>query len=398
MEDRNPLISVALGSFDLLSGVKVIESWMYKDSLGVSLDDIFKMVLSNVHRQSEESFSSFLSSTFEVQSMNLIISSSIFMIKKKPYNIYYSLVLVFDIIETCKTNNSISMFISHSSFLAAIAKNLITQNDDIKKMEPMINETRKKCLFYSISRISELPALDVSPSDSLFLSIVLSSHLQTQMTTVIEAETKEEASFISSFLAHFLLPCQLEHSSLELRDTIVDGLFLQCVKPQEMYIDELMLTFRNPTTYVKLPERVVFITPSAEKQKLINEDWRDSLTLDKQSMKRKIGAIRGQHKIYLKKVSAPCPWSMVTLSLITQVPPENQKKICELQFTSIFKMALAAAAYLDNASIESSILSNEECSDICKELKITGADDLNMILSIAHIFDSSINWKIPQKR
>jgi hypothetical protein len=339
-----------------------------------------------------------LSSTFDVQNLDLIIATSIFMIKKKPLNIYYSLALVYDSSSPLQTKNSSSMFRSYSSFLAAIAKNLILQNDDIKKIQPMINETRKKCFIYAKSKITKLPNLDVSPADSLFLSIVLSSHLKTQMTTIIEAETKEEADIVSSFLSHFLLPYQLEHSSLELNDTIVNGLFLQCVKPQEMYIDELMLTFRNPTTYVKLRDRVIFMTPNAEKQKLIYEDWRDSLMLDKQSMKRKIGAIRGQHKIYLKKVTVPCPWAMVTLSLITQVPPESQNKICELQFDSIIRIALAAARYCDDIVDESPLLNADACEEMCKELRLSGNDDLSMVLSVAQIFDNSLSLKIVQRR
>ena len=62
MNDKKAILGVAIGSFDLLSGVKVVESWTPEDNLPVPFEDIFKMVLSNVHRQSEESFNTFVTS------------------------------------------------------------------------------------------------------------------------------------------------------------------------------------------------------------------------------------------------------------------------------------------------------------------------------------------------
>ena len=393
------LSAIALGSFDLLSGVKVINTWIYTENFDICLEDIFRMNLSNIHRQSEESVNSFVPSIFDIKHLNLLVISSIFMIEKKPHNVYYSLILLLDSssIKFTLSPNFYKTLQNHCVYLASLAKNILKNNENIQKLQPFLDQTKENCNIFLNSCIQpnfEL-YLDVSPVDSQFLAIALSSHLQTQMTTVIEANSKEEAYFLMSFLYCFTLPFQREHSSFEMNDTIIHGLYLQCVKPQDSYIDDLILTFRTPTTYIKLPERSIFITPNIEKQKQIYENWRETLTLDSQTAKKKIADIRKEFKISLKKVNYPAPWSLVTLSLITQVQQEYQESVCELQFSSFIKMALNSIAIVKSMVEDTTkTLSYDEFQNICKELKITGAEDLNLLFSVAQIFDKSFHVKI----
>ena len=398
-EKNSSLSAIALASFDLLSGVKVINSWIYAENFNISLDDIFRMNLSNIHRQSEEYVNSFVTSIFDIQHLNTIVVSSIFMIEKKPHNVYYSLIILLDS-SSIKFSLSPSFYTTlqnHCIFLASIAKNILQANENIQKLQPFLDQTKDNCNIYLISSIPPNIdiSLDVSPVDSQFLAIALSSHLQTQMTTVVEANSKEDAYFIMSFLYCFTLPFQREHSSFEMHDTIIHGLYLQCVKPQDSYIDDLILSFRTPTTYIKLPERSIFITPNIDKQKQIYENWRETLTLDSQTAKKRIAEVRKEFNLSLKKINYPTPWSLVTLSLVTQVQREYQESVCDLQFSSFVKMSLNSIAIVKSMVEDTTkTLTFDEFQNICKELKITGSEDLNLLFSVAQIFDKSFHVKI----
>ena len=52
---KNPLYSIFIGSFDLLTGIKVCHQLDFNESIGQQIEEIVKITLSNVHPQDQNS-------------------------------------------------------------------------------------------------------------------------------------------------------------------------------------------------------------------------------------------------------------------------------------------------------------------------------------------------------
>jgi hypothetical protein len=75
------LLAAGVASFDMVSGIHVIQRWLGSDRISSgSLVDVFKIVLGNVHRQGEHAYQCATVSTVEVQSLNCLLVSSIFVV------------------------------------------------------------------------------------------------------------------------------------------------------------------------------------------------------------------------------------------------------------------------------------------------------------------------------
>lgn len=333
------LSGIFIGSFDLLTGIRLCHQKQFKELTEQQIDDIIKISLSNVHRQEQKYFENFSISTIEIECYQLIITNAVFNISitKNKYA-YYSVGLIFDSKEIRKNEHLTEMFIFWTKILAYNVKNILLQsnskqevtNIDYSSLDDLIERISDECSTLTQSQIDNLLSFDIiKPFDQNFYATALTSHLQTQMTTVIELPSfddndvqnnsissnsnklqvqqnptktksnpknsktqtpkstsiKDSESIITfqsttskfndlfCFLAHFTLPSQLELSSLEVKSYPTPGLFLQCVCSQKVAPEEFLSISPRPTTWIRLQNMKIYRT----NEKLFSEQYKNAI-------------------------------------------------------------------------------------------------------------------------
>ena len=394
-EENPPLIAAAIASFDILSGIKVMNQWLPNHgTLPIPLLDILKLTLSNIHRQKEEALLQFVTSTSDMQQVGLFVVSSYFMIQKKKDKIFYNVSLIFD-------RNSIdpkrfSPYLEEECReIAYTAKSTISSNSPLSKLDVLIQRTNEVCQILSRSGVSKLPDIVVHPSDAAFFGLILTAHLTTHMNTVIESNNPEEAEKYGNFLAHFTLPNILQHACLDYLPAPVPGLSIQLVSKQPDTTEDFLLRFRSPTTLIRMPERLVISTPSADTQERAHGDFMIANAIESGQRQIKIAQLKMQYKNSLIQVK-PAPWATATVAVMTQMPKNTHSLICRQQLNSIIGLSLAVIEFVDEklSLSKSAFLQPDEINDIIKTLKLTGKNDLSLIISVAQMFDQSLQRKL----
>ena len=395
-DESPPLIAAGIASFDLVSGIKVAGQWLpNQGNLKIPLVDILKITISNVHRQREEALFQFFTSTSDLQSVGLFVVSSYFMIqKKKDKNVYYNVSLVFDRNAIDATRFS-SFLEEECREIAYTAKSTISSNAPLTQLDLLIQRTNEVCQILARSGVSKLPNLIVHPSDAAFFGLILTAHLSTQMNTVIETNNPDEAEKYANFLAHFTLPNVLEHACLDYLPAPVPGLSIQMVSKQPDTTEDFLLAFRTPTTLIRMPEKLVISTPSADTQERAHGDYALAMALDYNQRQAKIAQLKMQYKNSLVTVR-PAPWATATLAIITQMPKLSHPLICRQQLNSIIGLSLALIEFVDEklSLAPSGYLQSDDLNELVKTLKLTGKDDLSLVVAVAQMFDQSLPRKL----
>lgn len=268
--------------------------------------------------------------------------------------------------------------------------------DPIKlAMDKYVETIRNDCNLYITSHAVRSPTLDPEPEDSIFLSHVVSSHLQTQMTTCIvrgstaitdilqvsadqgssqSSKTEqmsddeyeesissecvdEDVHQLFNILTHFTLDYQLEHSCPTIRKKNVSGLFLQCVDVQyveESGLLEFMLSFDTPTTLVFLPSRTIITTPGSEKQSQWHKEFSKLLTYDDINRSKTLQQIKQQYIKTVHLVNHAAPLATSTISLIMQMDTSCQALIASQQMERLIDTAMCVSSLIDEIVIKNS--------------------------------------------
>lgn len=398
--ESDPFIGAALASFDLACGVQILEKWILTDKpLDVPLESLFRTILSNVHRQKEETYSSFVTSTIEIESCLWLIVTTIFGITQNQRKIFYAIPLIFRSNYIVNFRSANKVLSDYSIYLATAAKSYIQSNTPLKKIGKFIQPIKEQCISYFQSSIYQLPKIDIFPSDSRFYSLVLSSHLSTQMITVIESSNDEETLKLAGFLANFLLPNQLEHSSLQINEKIIPGLFLQCVKKQNIDIVDIFLSSPNPITFVRMSERKVYTTNAPEKQIPAYKQTVEASFLEDITKRRRLTAIKAQYKNQIVEITTPAPWITTMISILMQMPESSHSFLCKSQFDTLIRICYAFMNLVDEKTLKGiNALTQDNMNEIIKELKLTGKDDAIFVASMSQLFDPTIIRKITLSR
>ncbi|EAY02049.1 hypothetical protein TVAG_383520 [Trichomonas vaginalis G3] len=397
---NDPFVGVALASFDLACGIQILEKWFAKgDPAEGSLESLFRLLLANVHRQKDNAYSSYVTSIIELQSYNWYVVATLFSITQNQRKTFYALTLILDTHHIPNYRNSIKILSQHSLYLAAAAKSSFTNNFPLKKLERFIQPIHQQCIDYFSSSIEQIPDFEIFPGDLRFYSLVLSSHLATQVITIIESDDDTETYKLASFLANFLLPNQLIHSSLKISDKITPGLFLQCVSKQKTDIVDIFLASAHPITYVRMSERKIFTTSAPEKHLPAYKQATEASFLEDITKRRRLTAIKAQYKNQIIEITAPAPWISTMLLIVTQMPETCHSLLCKEHFDVIMRITFELINLIDEKTYKGiNSLTPENIGEIIKELKFTGKDDFIFFASLAQMFEPAISRKIPLSR
>jgi hypothetical protein len=236
----------------MVSGIRVVQHWAFSKCVSpINLTSLFKIVLSNVHRQSEQAYIDSSVSTVEMPNLNWFLVSSIFVFQMKRQSIYYSVGLIFDFQKFPSAPGFLDVVISCVKTLANVAKGLLALSQPLTRMTKILDVIRDDLAVVLQASIPSLPPLDLSALDSVLYSRLLTSLFETHMTIVVESagQRPEHAQQLAGFLLHFCLPYQRQFSTLDLLPRASPHLSVQCIAPQSQgQIQDLMLMFDRPVT------------------------------------------------------------------------------------------------------------------------------------------------------
>jgi hypothetical protein len=403
-DPSNLLIAGAVASFDMVSGIHVCYRWLINDPVDRrNLEDVFKITLSNVHRQREQAYSECAISTIEIQSLSWFLVNSIFVIPRKPRSIYYSVGLVFDTRKTPETPHFAEILIYWCRLLALSAKRLLLSNLPLHPLASIIETAASELCVVAQNSIPRRPHFDVAPSDQRQYFLFLTAHFQTQMTTVVECgasrASEEDALRIGSFLAQFLLPFQCELSTLSILPKPSRHLFLQIVEKQKIDSLDHMLTFGRPVTWIQLsdrrdePAKVIKPVGSPEEQRILYNQYLEITIIDKlagdESVPTKLTELRQRFRV--DAVVTPAPWAIGTVSLILWVPKNARRAICEQQLGAMLRCAISIVAIAHEKSTAGQLTQGEQNErEIQRALRLTGTADWEMAVGVAQLYDRGI--------
>lgn len=430
--ENSPFIMIGVASFDVKFGIKVVYQWNFSDSKilnnsEMTVNDIFKINLCNVHHQSEQYFQDFRISKLEYPQQDIYMFFSVFFVNLSPRNTYFSLGIIMKASEI-KSNIYFNSFLnSRVRYLTSILKKSILENKPCSSITPHIknfsfdisqlifamnkqnllektilkfntseaehpskslvhnptskniNKTNSRFLNYNHNFALENDTLyDFSEIEFSFLAILLTSHIQTCMTTIVECQNIKFAHCIAMFLDRFLLPSQREMSSFEVHENPIPGLFLQFVHQQKTLRNKSIIN--RPTTWVRLSDQTVDqIIPTNHQN---NNNSLNNYTYTN-----------------LVSIKNPAPWVCKTIQIIQQAPVSMQKKICDIQMKDILSLATSYSIIAQSIpQTQTQLLKpwtwsifNEKSaglpSNILGSINLSNEEDFKIIASIARIFD-----------
>ena len=399
----DPILLFSIASFDMMSGIRVLDTYNYSSSCkAISNDTLnmtFRMVISNVHRQDEECFfnNNFLVKKIDLKELDLLIFNSIFLIKKTK-DVYYSVELVLKRCDDFLKMPLVDTFSEVMKELATATRNLLIRNEGLNSLKSFVDKKVNDLNVCLNSGIWELPKLNFIVVDQPFFSTCLTSHFQTQMRTIIELNTNEgnKTSDLKNFLCHFLLDYQLRLSSFNILQVPNPYLYLQIVEKQTAPIEEILIEFPKPCTWIRLQEKQVFQSPNTEIYLNIHSDFLNSSLMndiDDPEIKRKLSKIKQQFKI--TTVNNP---TKITNNIISTINDNSKAKdfICEQKLNSLVKMSLILIS-LTNSLLKKTgtyPIPIETTPGFFKMLKINNKHDALLIINIAQNSDPMILKKL----
>lgn len=368
---ENPTLLCGISSLDLLSGIQLLEKWQFAD-LGFSepLEDIFKVSLSNVYRQDSKYFQNVVITTAEIDSLDIATISSVFHLQNKSLATYYSVTFILRLSAIRKYDLYHPSLQKFCKVFAKRIRNSIIQKESLKKYDQNLSVINSDLNIFFKSGVEPFHEVNIEHYNVSFYAICLTSHLQTDMTSVIEISENTDYKNLANFLLHFTFPFKRKYASFVVHDHYIPGLSIQIVTKQSRSDDDIFRSFKRPITYIKLQEKKVFSIRNIHYAK------RNSTTK--------------KEKKSTKYIQIPAPWPLATVSIVMEMPDNKREEGCKVQLESLTHLSLLFLSVVAEKVPEGEILSQSTINDICHVMKIAGKDDFQIVLSVASQFDPSI--------
>ena len=278
-------------------------------------------------------------------------------------------------------------------------KNLFDNSFFIKRLENTANYI-SSILFhkhYENNHSLKLPKIKSlnTEQNKEFLGKLLVSHLQSQMTTIIETDDIKIALDLFDFLMCFCFDYQQQLSDPTPHDSPLPGFYVQIMKPQKSLIWESFFEFERPWTLVTITSKRFSLihSPSLEIQKWANAEYFNYLSMSKDERENsdKITNIKNKYKITEIKHHESSQYGNY---LINSIKKEGEEFIyikAKQIFENIFEKSLLLIE-LKNAIIRSTnkISDNEldKIWNIVLNDEIPSSNEQKQVLaSIADFFD-----------
>jgi len=391
---------IAIASFDIMSGIQLVERFFNTDPLITSqLDSLFRMTLSTVHRQEEHVFNDIFTSVLDISMSNWFVISSIFLHRAKPRDIYYGsyFILKSDIIP--KNQHFIDCLLFYSKAFANSIKVQLTKSESLSKCKTLAFRFADDVISIFGTEQKGLPLYDFDTNEVGFYTQCLSAHLKNQMNTIIEASSHNDAQKMYNFLASFTLPSHLEYSSNQLRESAHPFLHIQCIEKQNTGPDDIMILSPIPCALIRLTEKQIFISPSITTHTTARNEYFDllfhSFDVEDPEQKKKILKSRS-HPIKPKSFTGSCTIAKEIMKVLMNSHQQYKQILCEQLISGLVRKSVTFISLVNDnlESINNTTISNEQLQEIIKTIGIRDNDDLEIIISFALLFDDRLMKKI----
>lgn len=314
---------------------------------------------------------------------------------KKPKLVPYSVAVFYRKSVVKHSPHILDILLEHVQEIAVGVKILVLKSKELGRLEPIL--TRSADHIERIIQCKGITCEEIELTQDQFYASAVTSHWQTQMTTVIEATSVDDAKKLLRILSCFTLPYQLALSSDVFEAVPTPGLYLQIVERQTTPIEEHLAKCNGPCTWIRLPERQIYQTPPVDIQKRIHEEYLfTSLTsyLDEEvDVKRKVNKLKQQTKANFNSTSP-----FVSAGLATACNARVPRAICNQMLNSMVRNAVTFIALVNDFLRTNGIhlVKSERALEFLKTLGMKGKHDTPTILAIAGIFDPLIYKKCSQ--
>ncbi|EAX95796.1 hypothetical protein TVAG_354080 [Trichomonas vaginalis G3] len=401
----NYIGSVALASFDPLEGTTLLCQWEHSlEITGGILEDYLRFCFrtnyippqskSNSSPQQETPAAlEFQTSIVSIPSNGHQLVTTKFQNNKQNKITSYCMIFVLYIKNIIHSDELNSMLNSVSTVAAAQAKAIIQKGDPIDYINPIVARSVHHIKALLESHIEKTPPMpQILQTDIPFYSAALSSHFQTQMTTIIEASSIEIAKPIFDFLSHFLLPYQFALSSPIMHNEPIRGLYLQCVRKCNELPKNLLFQFDRSWTWVRADSHIVFQSPNIYRQQQISREYMMSITFDSSASKEEIEARLTKFKKVYKTDLATHEaerWSSVFIRKLPNASPVEQEFLCNTMVRNLLEKGMLLIELVDHYLNETGLnfLRAEQTTEITGCLGITDKDELGAITAVAQLYD-----------
>ena len=402
------IIAVAMGTFDLMSGVKPFQKWQFVDGdFTLQLESLFRMILSTVHRQKGNVFDGSLITTLEIASSNWFVINTVFHIttpeiaNSKPRETYYSISIIFDSTKFDKSQQVIACATYWIKQLVNAAKFLIVKNEKFQKMAPLVRKCVEEILTLQHIGIKQLSSYFMDPQEIQFYALLLTAHLKAGMNTIFEVTQLSDCEKYFNFLAHFTIPEFLKYSSNEVRKQPNMFLHLQIVEKQNFSPEEILFQSPGERCLIRMADRQVYITPNYQTQVKANAEYmkirvENSMTDDQETKRKNLKSRTVSYKP--RSLSNPCSIALLSVKLTDEVKIETTYLICQQRLAVIIRNAVTLISLVDDLLLSSGKdeITIPQRDELIKLLKLKDKDDFDAIVPIAHIYDEDIYKKVPQ--
>ncbi|EAY11962.1 hypothetical protein TVAG_399680 [Trichomonas vaginalis G3] len=390
----------ALGSFSKEGEINIIRKWNNVcEGNDDEIKEIVSIILSNANDQPQGHFTRFPLSNLEFQSKKMHVFASSFSQSQSDNSIFYTFAIFVNSL-AIEAKPFIQDNITEAVGTIALHLHSKLKNQKhLEKSDDFIMQIFKSNDMLMNSQIcNPLPEIvEIKPDEYEFFSTVLTSHLSTQMTTIIECSNEKQAAPLLTFLSHFMLPYQLELSSTEIRDSIVQGLFLQCVKPQkDIPLADLAL-YQRPWTFVSLKSHTVKQSPDWDSQRQTRVQLRQihlvSLPSGASEASKKQSAIMAKYRP--KIVAETSKWASESVKEIFAADSSIRSSLCAIRLSEIVHQSLAIIKMSEALMNEKQqmFLGPDHVRLMNKTLDMDD-DDLKMAVGVATAFDPKISSSV----
>ena len=394
------IVSVAMGTFDLTTGVKPYQIWKFVEGdFHDNLDSLFKMILSTVYRQKSNVFEDSLTTTLEIASSNWFVINSVFYFTK-PKETYYSISIIFDSKKFDKNPQMISCATFWIKQLVIAAKFLIGKNENCQKMGNLVLKCVDNILSLQHTSLQKLSPYLMDNQELQFYALILTAHLKSGMNTIFEVNNLSDCKKYFDFLRYFTIPEFLKYSSDEIREQPNMFLHLQIVSKQ-ISVEDVLLQSPSERCFIRIADKQVYVTPNYQTQIQANAEYmriktENFITDDQETRKKNLKSRTVSYKP--RSISNPCNLALLSVKLTDDIKPEITHLICQQRLSVFIRNAVTLTALVDDflSSSNKEIITVQQRDEIIKLLKLKDKEDFDAIVPIAHIFDEDIYKKIPQ--
>jgi hypothetical protein len=402
------LLAAGIASFDMVSGIRVIQSWQFSERIdSFTLTDLFKIMLNNVHRQKEQAYQDLSVSTAEIQSLSCLLVSGIFVSRTKHQSVYFCVGILFDTDAIPRYPEFTDVLVDWTRLLARVTKLRLGQNLPLPPIKDVIDVIAEDISIVARAGVRPSETVEIAPVDFYLYSLLLTAHFQTQMTIVIEAAAgrPEHAQQLARFLSNFALPYQLRLSMIDVLPSPSPHLYVQCVEQQSnLFYADLMLRFGRPVTWVKLPDRrdgqvkIYHSKETLDVQKACHEQFIETEFVVKAASEdtdtnHKFAEIR--EKFGLVDFTAPAPWALARIALLLSLPDDARRLFCATELGAVMRSAISLVALAHDRAAGG--ITEQTEREIQAALGLQGKGDWDMVLALARMYDKDIATKLSQR-